>query len=146
MSSHLSDVNLWSALIFERHPHNAAAARWWVARQSTRSALFCRVTQSASLRISTGRAFLIALGISRRTNDQAWQSYDLIQQDGRVGFADEPPGIEAVWKRLSARATGSRTSGQTPTSPHSPSLPAIGLSPSTKDSDSLKTKVSPWIS
>lgn len=101
MASHLIDVNIWLALVFERHPHHAAAVRWWRAREAEATALFCRITQSAFLRISTGRAFLEALAVPRRSNAEAWRSYELMQREARVGFADEPPDIEAVWKRLS---------------------------------------------
>lgn len=107
MASRLADVNVWLALIFERHPHHAACVRWWTASRPEASALFCRITQSAFLRISTGQGFLAALGLAGRTNEEAWQSYELIRQDRRVGFAEEPPDIEAVWKRLSSRTTRS---------------------------------------
>jgi toxin-antitoxin system PIN domain toxin len=107
VASDLCDVNLWLALVFERHPHHAAAVRWWSARGSAANAVFCRVTQSAFLRISTGRAFLAALAVSRRTNTEAWDAYDLIQRDRRVSFAREPADIESVWKRLSRRGSQS---------------------------------------
>lgn len=107
MASHLYDVNLWLALVFERHPHHADASRWWALHQSDASALFCRVTQSAFLRISTGSGFLAALGLSDYSNSTAWRTYELLIQDPRVAFAEEPAGINAVWKQLSAQPTAS---------------------------------------
>lgn len=107
MASSLGDVNFWLALIFARHPHHAAAVRWWSARGASADMVFCRVTQSAFLRISTGRAFLTALALVERTNEEAWQTYELIRRDGRVSFAEEPADIETVWKRLSCRNTRS---------------------------------------
>lgn len=107
MALSLGDVNLWLALVFERHPHHGASVRWWSGRAANAVTLFCRTTQSAFLRISTGRGFLTALALADYSNEEAWQAYELIQRDRRVGFAQEPAGIEAVWKRLSCRNTQS---------------------------------------
>jgi toxin-antitoxin system PIN domain toxin len=101
--AYLADVNVWLALVFDRHPHHAASVRWWSARGPAMNILFCRITQSAFLRISTGRTFLTALALSGRTNAEAWQTYELMQRDRRVGYAAEPADIEAIWKRLSCQ-------------------------------------------
>jgi len=34
------------------------------------------------------------------TQQQAWELYDLILSHERVGFSLEPPGLEAIWRKL----------------------------------------------
>ena len=53
------------------------------------------------LRLLTQRA---ALGTAVMTQSEAWLVYDRLQQDARVLFADEAPGLDAIFRHTSARA------------------------------------------
>jgi len=41
------------------------------------------------------------------TNEKAWQQYERFLADPRVGFVDEPAGLEVRWKALAAIGTAS---------------------------------------
>ena len=60
----------------------------------------CRVTQMALLRLCRNPAVLGVDAVSRR---DAWAAIDQLLSDPEVTFLEEPPGLEHVWRALSAR-------------------------------------------
>src|SRR5687768_4473075 len=90
---HLLDVNVWLGLAFQRHVHHTAAAAWF--RKAPGPCAFCRFTQAGFLRLATNPSVLGAAAVPLA---DAWRAYDSFLADPRVGFADEPAGIEAVWR------------------------------------------------
>lgn len=97
--SYLVDVNVWIALAVEGHVHHKSARLWFEATEAERS-FFCRTTQQGVFRLLTNSAVMRENVL---TPAQAWNVYDAFLSDSRVGFADEPPGLEDVW-RLAARS------------------------------------------
>jgi toxin-antitoxin system PIN domain toxin len=103
----LADSNVWLALALSKHPFHRAA-REWMERQSGRQpALFCRMTQQSLLRLLTTKAVLAPYGIPPLRNKTAWSTYERFLADERIGWAEEPPGLEPLWKALAARSQAS---------------------------------------
>jgi len=96
---YLPDVNVWLALTFDSHVHHLRAKAWFDTL--TTQAYFCRLTQQGFLRLATNPK---AFGGDAVTMDEAWRLFDLFLSDGRIAFANEPVGLEALWR--------SYTSGQ----------------------------------
>ena len=92
----LPDVNVWLALTFDSHIHHAWAKEWFDGLEEDRGS-FCRMTQQGFLRLATNPK---VFGPDAVTIDQAWGLYDALMSDERVAYADEPLGIEAVWREL----------------------------------------------
>ena len=46
-------------------------------------------------------------GLPPMTNAAAWAMHEAFRADRRCGFADEPGGIEACWKKCAARKSPS---------------------------------------
>ena len=46
-------------------------------------------------------------GVPAMTNTAAWNVYDGLRADRRIGFAPEPQGIEAHWRAFATPATAS---------------------------------------
>jgi toxin-antitoxin system PIN domain toxin len=90
----LCDANVLLALCHERHVHHDIALAW-LNDQERRSVVLCRATQTTLLRLLTTRA---VLGNDVCTLSQAWKIYDEILADERFAFANEPPGVELVWR------------------------------------------------
>ena len=90
----LPDVNLWLALAFERHVHHATAKSWF-DNVPDRASSFCRLTQQGFLRLATNRK---AFGEESVSLADAWRLYDTFLGDPRVVFAEEPIGIEPLWR------------------------------------------------
>ncbi|MEX2172203.1 MAG: TA system VapC family ribonuclease toxin [Pirellulales bacterium] len=96
---YLPDVNVWVAQAFFAHAHHDRARTWFDRVPANRLCNFCRVTQMGFLRIANNPA---AMGDSVVSQDQAWQLYDHFLGHQRVVFAEEPAGLEAVWRRFTA--------------------------------------------
>jgi len=98
---YLLDSNVWLALAFTSHVHHADAKRWFDAVDGG-ACLFCRVSQMGFLRLSTNpKAFpLDAVNL-----DRAWEMYDQILADPRIGFVDEPAGLMPLWRDRTRGAT-----------------------------------------
>lgn len=94
----LVDVGVWLAAVWGRHVHNPVAADWF--GRETEDILFCRVTQMGLLRLLSNPAVMADDAIDR---GQAWRTFDQLWADERVGWADEPAGLDAVWRAISAR-------------------------------------------
>jgi uncharacterized protein len=94
----LVDVGVWLAAVWGRHLHQPVAADWFA--EETDDIAFCRVTQMGLLRLLSNPAIMGQDAIDR---SQAWRTYDLLWADERVHWADEPAGLDAVWRAISAR-------------------------------------------
>jgi toxin-antitoxin system PIN domain toxin len=102
----LCDSNVLLALALSKHGHHAAAREWLGTIEAPASVLVCRATQQTFLRLLTNTAVLGAYGNPPLTNRQAWSAYEALLKDDRFAFrADEPPGLESLWKAFTARAT-----------------------------------------
>ena len=89
----LVDVNVWVALVSDRHEHHAPAREWFVGLPEA-SAVFCRVTQMGLLRLLTNAR---AMGEDVLSPGEAWEKYRALRRDWRVTFASEPAGMEEGW-------------------------------------------------
>ena len=104
----LCDSNVWLALALSKHAHHAAARDWLEAVPDPRSVLFCRATQQTFLHLLTSASVLSPYGNPPLTNRQAWEAYQALVADDRISFrSEEPPGLEALWKRFAVRNTPS---------------------------------------
>ena len=94
----LPDVNVWLALADGNHVHHAAAQHYW-QHQAAGVVAFCRVSMLGFLRLSTHRGVL-----SRPlTAAEACDIYHAWRRDGGVGFVDEPPAAEALFRELTCQ-------------------------------------------
>lgn len=91
---HLPDVNFWIALTFRSHTHHAAANAWMESVDDN-SCCFCRVTQMGFLRLATNRKIFPVDAVAMR---DAWELFDQICADMRIGYANEPEGLQDVWR------------------------------------------------
>ena len=103
----LPDTNLWLALSLSKHTHHVAARRWLDRETIPDSVWFCRSTQQSFVRLLTTAAVLEPYGIEPLGNQKAWSAYEALVADERICFRDEPPGIEATWKKLAVRRDAS---------------------------------------
>jgi len=90
----LPDINLWLALVFERHFHHRAANAWFL-EQEIGSCHFCRITQQGLLRLASNPRVFADEAV---TLHGAWQLYDSLLSDERIRFAPESPGLEPHWR------------------------------------------------
>jgi len=95
----LPDVNVWLALAFQVHAHHRAAVEWFDEADAG-SCHWCRLTQQGFLRLATNQS---VFGDEAITLMEAWSCFDTFMSDERVGFDPEPPGIESVWRKHTAR-------------------------------------------
>ena len=104
----LCDSNVWLALALSKHSHHEVVREWLDMIEEPASVLFCRVTQQTFLRLLTSASVLGLYGNPPLTNRQAWSAYEALLVDDRIAFrADEPPGVDSLWKELAARGTAS---------------------------------------
>ena len=94
----LVDVGVWLAAVWGRHAHYPVASDW--LNQQTDDLVFCRVTQMSLLRLLSNPAIMGDDSVDR---SQAWRLFDQLWSDERVLWADEPDGLDAVWRAISAR-------------------------------------------
>ena len=103
----LPDTNFWLALSISGHAFHDVARTWLDGQSVGLPMLFCRSTQQSLLRLLTIDAVLKPYGVPPLTNAQAWEIYEKFRSDPRCGYADEPNGVEATWKRLAAERRSS---------------------------------------
>lgn len=103
----LCDSNVWLALALSTHRHHEAARLWFDVGHAPGSVLFCRQTQQTLLRLLTNPAVLGGYGIPPLTNAEAWAVFEALRGDDRVGFVDEPVGLEVQWQKLALRGSAS---------------------------------------
>ena len=104
----LCDSNVWLALALSKHSHHNATREWLESVEVPASIVLCRAVQQSLLRLLTNSTVLGAYGNPPLTNREAWSAYDSLLADDRIVFqADEPAGLELVWKKLAVRETAS---------------------------------------
>lgn len=104
----LCDSNVWLALALSKHAHHTVARKWLETIEEPASVLFCRATQQALLRLLTNASVLRPYGNPPLTNREAWRVYEAFLADDRIAVqADEPVGLERLWKELAVRGTAS---------------------------------------
>ena len=91
------DINVWLAVVVERHICNHAASRWW-NHDKSEAIGFCRFTQLGLLRHLTNAATMKGRPL---TNQQAWAVFDTLASDARVCFFPEWPGLDGLLKTYS---------------------------------------------
>jgi toxin-antitoxin system PIN domain toxin len=91
------DINVWLAVVVERHVLNRAASAWWNQDQSDAIG-FCRFTQLGLLRHLTNSATMKGKPL---TNRQAWKTYEALQADARIRFFPEWPALDGLLKTYS---------------------------------------------
>lgn len=104
----LCDSNVWLALALSKHVHHTTARDWLGKVKEPASILLCRATQQTFLRLLTNASVLSPYGNPPLTNREAWSAYEALLTDDRISFrADEPAGLEALWRRFAVRETAS---------------------------------------
>jgi toxin-antitoxin system PIN domain toxin len=88
------DINVWLAIVVERHVHSRAASAWWNLDQSDAIG-FCRFTQLGLLRHLTNAATMKGAPL---TNRRAWKTFETLQVDARVRFFPEWPALDGLLK------------------------------------------------
>ena len=96
----LPDINVWLALVSERHVHHRKAREWFL-ELPPQCAAFCRVTQMGFLRLLTNSRVMREDTLNQK---QAWEVYERLRRNSRVFFTDEPIELEDNWKRLTRAA------------------------------------------
>ncbi len=104
MAGELPDSNVWVALATDRHQHHRSALDWFETLSDDGDARFCRMTQISFLRLMTVIEFQREDVL---TNREASAAYRQLRADPRVGWSDEPSGLEQAWLRLASVATAS---------------------------------------
>ena len=104
----LCDSNVWLALALSKHVHHITTRDWLGTVKEPASILLCRATQQTFLRLLTNASVLSPYGNPPLTNREAWSAYESLLTDDRITFqADEPAGLEPLWKGLAVRGTAS---------------------------------------
>ena len=91
------DINVWVALTHARHVHHDVARDWFATLEPDVRFHFCRHTQLGLLRLLTAES---VMGEDVLNQGEAWAVYDRWIEDERVGFLDEPPGLEVRLRSL----------------------------------------------
>ena len=95
-SSIFPDVNVWLALSYPGHVHQAAASMWFASMDESTSFVFCRQTQLAFFRLMTTEA---VLGPDVISQTECWAIYDRWINAGKAVLAREPAGMEAALRK-----------------------------------------------
>ena len=98
-SSVFPDVNVWLALSTPDHHRFPAAWSWYMAAPDRTVLTFCRLTQLGFLRLLTTHS---VMGRGTLTQAQAWEAYDRWIEAGGAEYAEEPAGLDAVFRSFSA--------------------------------------------
>lgn len=96
---YLPDINVWLALAFEVHFHHNSA-REWFEEQESEGSLFCRITQTGFLRLSTNAS---VFNQDSLTLSEAWSCYDSLLSDYRIEYSQEPLGMEHLWREYTMK-------------------------------------------
>ena len=92
------DINVWVALTYEGHIHHRAAKNWFDPLGASARLFFCRFTQLGLLRLLTAEAVMGQEEVMSQA--EAWGAYDRWLADERVGFLEEPAGLEPTFRAM----------------------------------------------
>lgn len=88
----LADVNVFFPLLVSRHRYRATATAWFDRQQKSEVAL-CRLTRLGILRLLCAEA---VMGPDVLRPDAALDAVEVLENDERVIFAAEPPGVDRM--------------------------------------------------
>ena len=94
----MPDVNVWVAGAWARHADHPRAKAFLDGLDDELA--FCRVTESALLRLLTNPS---VTGADARSRRQAWDIVLALQSDPRVRFLNEPRGLGQLWVAFSKK-------------------------------------------
>lgn len=107
MPGSLFDTNVWIAAIFPTHPLHQQAEQILHEATPAHPAVFCRSTQQSFLHLATTPVLLRAYGAEGMTNRDALVALDALLALPQVCEREDPPGVDAIWRRLASRDTAS---------------------------------------
>jgi hypothetical protein len=93
--TYLADVNVWLAWTLYDHIHHTAALNWFL-ESAPDGIVFCRVTQMGFLRLLTNPKAMSDVPLKAA---EAWRLFDDVIALDRVGFSEEPAGLEEGWRK-----------------------------------------------
>jgi toxin-antitoxin system PIN domain toxin len=94
----LLDVNVWLALVDQRHVHYPLALTYWNQNEATQLA-FCRTTMLGFLRLTTSPKAVA----NPKNSAEAWAIYQDLIALPNIQFLEEPAGIDAHFHALTTR-------------------------------------------
>ena len=103
-SSVFPDINVWLAMTLRTHEHHTAAWTWYTSLSQDVDLVFCRFTQLSLLRLLTTKSVAQAAVM---TQLEAWAAYDVWIERGGCVYKEEPFGLEAEFRLLTAKAVSS---------------------------------------
>jgi len=83
---------------YEGHIHQRAAKNWFDPLGASARLFFCRFTQLGLLRLLTAEAVMGQEEVMSQA--EAWGAYDRWLADERVGFLEEPAGLEPTFRAM----------------------------------------------
>ena len=101
--TYLPDVNVWIALAADKHIHHPLARSWFAGLREEKL-WFCRLTQLGFLRLLTNKQVMQDEVVSP---EGAWQAYNSMRADRRIGYLAEPSGLTETWDMPAAGRLGS---------------------------------------
>lgn len=93
------DVNVWTALTYDRHVHHRVATKWFESLGETTRLFFCRLTQLGLLRLLTNEVVMGEEEVMSQA--EAWEAYDRWLRDDRVSLLAEPEGLDDAFRAMS---------------------------------------------
>jgi uncharacterized protein len=95
----LLDINLWVALVDQRHIHHPIAQAYW-AENGANPFAFCRITMLGFLRLATSPKAVL----HPKSHAEAWSIYQEFMAIPQVRFLSEPPALESSFQSLTTQA------------------------------------------
>lgn len=99
MISFFPDLNVWLALSYSKHSHQADAWHWLDHLPASSAFLFSRYTQLGLLRLLTNAT---VMGVDTLTVHEAWAIYDRWMSDPRVQLHPEPRHVDTAFRQVTA--------------------------------------------
>jgi toxin-antitoxin system PIN domain toxin len=91
---YLPDINVWLSLTFSGHPQHGDALAWFET-VSVNSCAFSRMTQQGFLRLASNPKVFKSDALSL---PECWRVYDILTEDERIFYSEEPTDIEVEWR------------------------------------------------
>ncbi len=98
------DVNVWLALIYEKHIHNDVVLAWYSSLSAPTVFVFCRHTQMGLFRLLSTESVMRQ---DIKSQAQCWEVYDPWIASGLAFMAQEPPELEAEMRAQTSHKTAS---------------------------------------
>ena len=100
--TYLPDVNVWIALVADKHIHHPLAMSWFQSVPNDEFA-FCRITELGLLRLLTN---VHVMGTDVKDLAGAWKLYDDIRSDSRVLLLSERGTFNDRWNLAKKQMVG----------------------------------------